>query len=197
MNNFREIRKDLERLAELANRLKELASALRGERGEEVREQLKARGRSAGLGLCMAVLGAGMALVASIYLMVVVILILDLIFGRLWLSSLITVFGALIIGGILALLGIRKTRGAISELPAVGGGVFEEMRKTGDEIMETVSDLQQVAKKEVEASKARAREIAVATMELAPYLLGMYLTFKIMKGTVSLLRSRGAEDWEG
>lgn len=138
-----------------------------------------------------------MALVASIYLMVVVILILDLIFGRLWLSSLITVFGALIIGGILALLGIRKTRGAISELPAVGGGVFEEMRKTGDEIMETVSDLQQVAKKEVEASKARAREIAVATMELAPYLLGMYLTFKIMKGTVSLLRSRGAEDWEG
>lgn len=196
MNNFKEIRKDLEKLAALTNRLKELASALRGEKGEQVREQLKAKGKSLGVGLGMAVLGAGMALVASIYLLVVVILILDLIFGRLWLSSLIAVFGTLIFGGILALLGIRKVRGSVADLPAVGDGVIEEMKKTGEEIKETVSDLQEAAKKEMEAGRARAREIAAATMELAPYLLGMYLTFKIMKGTVGLFRSRGEEDWE-
>lgn len=196
MNNFKEIRKDLEKLAALANRMKGLAAAIRGEKGEEIREQLRSKGRSAGIGLGMAALGAGIALVASIYLMVVVILILDLIFGRLWLSSLIAVFGGLILGGILAMVGLKKARNAMSELPAMGGGVIEEVKKTGEEMKETVSELQEAAKKEMEAGKARAREIAAATMELAPYLLGMYLTFKIMKGTIGLFRSREEEDWE-
>ncbi len=196
MNNLKEIRQDLEKLAALANRMKELASAFRGEKGEEIREQLKEKGRSAGVGVGMALLGVGIALVASIYLMVVVILILNLIFDRLWLSSLITVFGALILGGVLALVGIRKARNAVSGLPALGGGVIEEMKRTGEEMRETVSNLQVAAKKEVEAGKVRAREMANATLELAPYLLGMYLTFKIVKGTVGLFRSRDEDYWE-
>lgn len=198
VSNFSEIKDRIDHISELAAVLKERLSKFSGSAGEELRRQAKQQGKQAGVGAGIAAAGIAIVMTASLYIILVIILLLNIALNRLWLSALIVVFGSILFGGVLALIGIKKVRSSVKSLPKVGDNIMQEIRQASDEIKKTIQELQNIAKKEKEERQQQLKENMQKAKTVAPYFVGGYLGYRIIKRIVAPPKTRRIilEEWE-
>jgi hypothetical protein len=187
-----------ERLSELGGVLKERLSRLSGAEGEELRKQAKEQGKKAGAGVGIALAGAMIAMTAALYIILVIILLVDLALDRLWLSALIVVLGLMIVGGIMALVGVKKVSSSMKRLPKVGDNIIAEIKQAADEIKKTMEELQEIARKEREERQKQAKETMQKAKVYVPYFVGAYVGYRIIKRIAAPPKTRRIvlEEWE-
>jgi hypothetical protein len=125
-----------------------------------------------------------------VYILAVLILLVDIALDRLWLSALIVVVGAFIFGGAVAVVGLGIIRKGAREIPGVGGELAQEIKGTTEEMKETVGELQEIARQEAEERKKQMQEMMSYVKVAAPYVIGAYLGYRLVKGIVKARRAR-------
>jgi hypothetical protein len=198
VSNFSEMRERFEHLSELGGVLKGRLSKFSGAEGEELRRQAKAQGKSISVGAGLAAAGFGIVLTASLYIILVIILLLNIALNRLWLSALIVVFGSILFGGVLALIGVKKIQSSMKGLPKIGDDILGEIRQASDEIKKTIGELQEIAKKEKEEQERKMKENLQKAKSVAPFVVGAYAGYRIIKRVVAPPKTRRVvlEEWD-
>ena len=91
MNKVAELKQRMQHLVELSTRMKQQLDKLKGAQGVEMRNKAKEAGTRMGIGAGISVFGLAVLAVASVYIIAVVILLINIALDRLWLSALIVV----------------------------------------------------------------------------------------------------------
>lgn len=190
MDNLAEMKRKAEELAAGISRLKTLVTDLKGPRGGEVQEGLKKTGVRIGVGAALSLLGISVVAVAAVYVMAVIILLVNIALDRLWLSALIVVGASFIFGGLLAAVGFGVARKAAKDVPDVGGGIIREIKKTGVEVKEVASEIQDLARKEAEERKKQALEAVEAAKQVLPYVVAAYVGYRLLKRAARARKAR-------
>jgi gas vesicle protein len=190
VSKISEVKARVERLIGLSSRIKSRLSALGGPTGEDLKRKLKESGKRMAVGAAVALFGLSVIAVAAVYIIAVVILLVNIALDRLWLSALIVVFGSFFLGGVIVAVGISMLRKGAVGLREPGEEVVEEVKGTGEEIKETLGELQEMARKEVEARQQQFQEALNQVKALAPYLVGAYVGYRVVKGLVKARRRR-------
>jgi type VI protein secretion system component VasF len=185
MSNLPEIKKRLDRLNQLGNRLREQLKKFSGPEGEAIKKRAKKGGTKVGVGAGISFLGFLLAAVASLYVLAVIIFAVDVALNRLWLSSLIVVGGFLIIGGGIVALGIVVAKPGTKDLSQAKEDATKELKQTGEEMKAELDELQKAAKREAEE---RQKQIVAA----APYALAGAVVLKLVHRSLKKRKQRRA-----
>ena len=168
MSNLTEIKQRLDRLAQLGIRMREQLAGFSGPEGEEVKKKAKEAGTRIGIGAGVSFFGLTVAAVASVYILAVIILLVNIALDRLWLSALIVVGGFLLIGGAIIAVGVGMIKPAAKELSKTAGDATNEIKQTGEEIKNEVEELQKAARKEAEERKRQMAQMVEKAKKAAP-----------------------------
>jgi positive regulator of sigma E activity len=168
VSNVPEIKGSIDRLTQLGNKMRDQVMGLKGPEGEEMKRVVKDGGTRIGIGAGISITGVLLAAVALIYSMAVVILILNLLVKRLWLSALIVVLGALIIGGLAVFLGVRMAKSYARGLSVSTENFTTPIKATADEMKAEAEGLQELLKKEAAERQKKTKEMVEAAKKAAP-----------------------------
>ncbi len=199
MSRLAEIKQRMQRLAELGAGMKQQLERLKGPEGAALREKAKAVGKRMGIGAGISVFGLAVMAVAAVYIIAVIILLVDIALDRLWLSALIVVAGSLLFGAAVAAVGASIASKAAKDMPKLGGDVVGQLKAAGEEMKETVEELQVIAKREAEERQKQMQGLMEQVKKAAPFIIGAYVGYRVIKKVV---RSRGTrkriilEEWE-
>ena len=175
MNNIAEIKKRLDRLAQLGKKMREQLTGLSGPDRERLKKKVKREGTRVGIGAGVSFFGLAVAAVASVYILAVIILLVNIALDRLWLSALIVVGGSILIGGAIIAIGVGMARRAAKELSRTTQDTTTEMKQIGEEIKTEVLELQKAARKEAEDRKPQIVELVGKAKKAAPVVVAACL----------------------
>jgi predicted PurR-regulated permease PerM len=180
-----EIRQHLDRLAQLSNTMKEQLARLSGLEGEQIKKKVKEQGTRIGIGVGVTLMGLVIAGVAGLYLMWVITLLVNIALDRLWLSALIVVGGSLILGGVVAAVGVSIARSSAKELAKATDDIKAQIKAAGDEMKAELEALQKLFKKEAEVRRVQIKELAETAKSNAPVIvpvvIGAFLVLRFLK----------------
>jgi membrane protein len=185
-----EIRRRLEHLTQLSNSIREQFARLSGPEGQEMKKKAKEEGTKIGIGAGVSFFGLLVAAVASVYILAVIILLVNIALDKLWLSALIVVGGFLIIGGIIIAIGAGMISSSSKELSKMTSDVTENIKKATEEMKVEVEELQKVAKQEAEERQKQMAEMMEAAKVVVPVAIGAYVGYRIMKRMVRSRREK-------
>ena len=181
MNNMAEIKQRLDRMAQLGKKMREQLTGLSGPDRERLKKNVKKEGTRVGIGAGVSFFGLAVAAVASVYILAVIILLVNIALDRLWLSALIVVGGSILIGGAIIAIGVGMARRAAKELSKTTGDATTEIKKIGEEIKTEVEELQKAARKEAEERKPQIVEMVGKAKKAAPVVVGAVLLLLIIR----------------
>ncbi len=190
MSKLEEMKQRLQRLAELSARMKQQFDGLKGPEGIELRDKVKKAGARMGIGAGVAVAGLAVLAVASVYIIAVVILLLNIALDRLWLSALIVVAASLLLGAVIAAIGVTIARKAAKEIPKLGNEAVQPIKEAGEEMKETVQELQDIAKEEAEERQKQMMNLLEQAKKAAPFIIGAYVGYRVVKKVVRSRRMK-------
>lgn len=199
MSKLAEMKQRLQRLAELSAGMKQQLERLKGPEGIELKKKAKEAGTRMGIGAGITVFGVTVIAVASVYIIAVVILLVNIALDRLWLSALIVVAGSLLLGAAIAAIGVGIARKAAKDIPKLGDEVMQPIKDASEEMKETAQELQVIAREEAEERQKQMQEILDQVKKVAPYVIGAYVGYRVIKKVVSSRRTRKRmmlEAWE-
>lgn len=182
VSKLQEMRQRLQSMVEVSGRIREQLERLRGPEGAALRDRAKEAGTRVGIGVGITLFGLTVIAVASVYIIAVVILLVNIALDRLWLSALIVVAGSLFLGGVIAAIGVGIARKGAKELPRMGTEVVQPLKETGEEIKTAVEELQEAALQEARERQKQAQELLQEAMKYAPYVVGAYVGYRVIKG---------------
>lgn len=185
MSNLDEIKLRLENLTKLSNDMKEHFTKLKGPEGEELKKRAKKGGIQVGVGAGIGVFGLSVLIGASLYILAVIILCVNVALNRPWLSALIVVGGFLLIGIIIMAAGIGVAKPGAKELSKASEEKMAAFKATSAEMKAETEALQAALKQESEARQKQMKDMmeqakAVAPTA-APVALGGLLVMHLMK----------------
>ncbi|MDY6795504.1 MAG: phage holin family protein [Actinomycetota bacterium] len=184
MSDLVEIRRRLQHLAELVNNMREQFSRLSGPEGQLMKEKAKEEGKRIGIGAGISFFGLLIAAVASVYVLAVIILLVNIALDRLWLSALIVVGGFLLIGGGILAIGAAIVGKSGKELSEMSKDIQQQLKSTGEEMKKTVEEMQEIARKEAEERQKQVLEMAQHAKKIAPVVVGAYVGYRVIKWAV-------------
>ncbi len=187
MSNVPEIKRRLDRLTQLSKKMQEQFARFSGPEGEEMKKKARKEGTRLGIGAGVSFFGLMIASVASVYILAVIILLVNIAVDRLWLSSLIVVGGFLLIGGVIIAIGAGLAHSSAKELSSATGDITEQMKQTGKEIKTEAAELQELARAEATKQQRQMKEIAPVA---APVAAGVYLGFRLIKRRIKSRREK-------
>jgi len=194
MSNLPEIKRRLDRLTQLSKKMKEQFARLSGPEGEEMKKKAKKEGTRLGIGAGVSFFGLLIAAVASVYVLAVVILLVNIAVDKMWLSSLIVVGGFLLIGVTIIAIGAGMAHSSAKELSSATGDITEQMKQTGKEIKTEAEELQELARAEAEEQQRQMKELIgkakSAAPVAAPVAAGAYLGFRFVKRRIRSRREK-------
>lgn len=176
-----EIKQRLDRLAQLGKKMREQLTGLSGPDGELLKKKVKKEGTRVGIGAGVSFLGLAVAAVASVYILAVIILLVDIALDRLWLSALIVVGGFILIGGAIIAVGVGMARRAAKELSKTKADATPEIKQIVEEVKSEVEELQKAARKEAEERKPQIVEMVKKAKKAAPIAVGALLLLLIIR----------------
>ena len=191
MSKVAEIKQRMQHLVELSTRMKQQLDRLKGAEGVEMRKKAKEAGTRMGIGAGISVFGLAVLAVASVYIIAVVILLLNIALDRLWLSALIVVPAFLLIGAAVAFIGVSIARKAAKDIPKIGSEVVQELKDASEQMKKTVDEMQVIAKQEAEERQQQMKEMMEQAMKIAPIVIGAYVGYRVVKKMVRKHRARG------
>lgn len=189
MGNLSEIKQRLGRLAELSSRMRGLLTGLRGPEGLALRAKAKEQGKRVGVGAGITTFGVLVMVGAALYINALLIILLDLAMP-LWAAALIVVLGMLLVGAAVAMAGVGIIRKAIKNFPSLGGDAMQSLKEAGDEMKETVEELQTIAKEEAGERQNQLKNVVETIKPMAPYIIGAYIGYRIIKKVVRSRKTR-------
>lgn len=178
MSNLPEIKKRLDRINKLSNKMKEQFQKLSGAKGEEAKKRAKESGKRVGIGAGLSFFGLTVASVAGVYVLAVIILLVNIALDKLWLSALIVVGGFLIIGAGIIVAGVSIARPAAKEMSNVAQEVTRGIKQTGDEMKTEVKELQVIVKQEAEE---RQKQVTEQAKIVAPAAAVAFLLYRMVR----------------
>lgn len=178
MSNLPEIKKRLDRINKLSNKMKEQFQKLSGAKGEEAKKRAKESGKRVGIGAGLSFFGLTVASVAGVYVLAVIILLVNIALDKLWLSALIVVGGFLIIGAGIIVAGVSIARPAAKEMSNVAQEVTRGIKQTGDEMKTEVKELQVIVKQEAEE---RRKQVTEQAKIVAPAAAVAFLLYRMVR----------------
>lgn len=190
MSGISELKTRIERLIGLGSKMRSQLSALGGPAGEDLKNRIRESGKRIAVGAAIVLFGLSVIAVAAVYIIAVVTLLVNIALDRLWLSALIVVLGSFLLGGAIVAVGIGMLKKGAGGVKGPGEEVVEQIRSTGEEIKETLDELQEVARKEAEARQQQLNEALKQLKVVAPYLVGAYVGYRLVKGLVRARRKR-------
>lgn len=194
MSKIPEIKQRLDRLTQLGRKMQEQFARLSGSEGEEMKKKAKKEGTRLGIGAGVSFFGLMIAAVASVYVLAVVILLVNIAVDRLWLSSLIVVGGFLLIGGTITAIGAGMAHSSAKELSKSTGDITEQMKQTGKDIKTETEELQELVKAEADEQQRQMKELIEkaksAAPVAAPVAAGVYLGFRFIKRRIKSRREK-------
>ena len=199
MSKLAGMKQRLQHMAEIGIGLKRKLEQFKGPGGVELREKAKSLGTRMGVGAGIAAFGLAIVAVASVYIVAVIILLLNIALDRLWLSALIVVLGLLLLGAAVAVIGVGIARKAAREIPKLGESALQPIKQAGEEMRETVEELQVIAKEEAEERRQQMLGMFEQAKKYAPYVIGAYVGYRLVKRTLRSRRARKRimlEAWE-
>lgn len=191
MSNLPEIKKRLDRLTQLASGLRERLSGPGGPAGEEMKKKFKEAGTRIGVGSGISFFGLIVASVASVYILAVIILLVNIALD-LWLSALIVVGCFLLLGLLVIAIGIGIAQPAAKELSKASGEVTGQLKEAGEEMKKEVEELQKVTKLEAGERQKQMADMIGKAKKAAPAAAGAYMVFRLMKRAVKSRREKRA-----
>jgi len=168
VSNLPEIKKRLDRLTQLGNGMKEQIAGLKGPQGDAMKQRAKAQGVRLGIGIGTSFFGLLIATLASLYSLLVVILLVDIALKKLWLSALIVVGGFLVIGAIVITIGALTARSSAKGLSKVTEDLTTQIKQTTDQMKAEVEELQKLLKAEAEERQTQMMEMLASAKQAAP-----------------------------
>jgi predicted PurR-regulated permease PerM len=177
VSNLPEIKQRLDRITQLSNGMKD---QFKGLNSPERKKKAKEQGTRMGIGAGISFFGLILAWLASLYILLVVILLVDLGIKKLWLSALIVVAAFLIIGGVVLAIGAVIAKKAGKELSANTQEMTAEVKKSSEEIKTEIEELQKLAKAESEERQKQLKELAEAFKKMSPAIIGGLMFLKWM-----------------
>ncbi len=184
MSKLAELKQRLQHLVEISARMKQQVERLKGPEGIELRKKVKDAGTRVGIGTGISVAGLTILAVASVYIIAVVILLVNIALDRLWLSALIVVAGFLLLGAAIAVIGFGIARKAAKEIPKLGNDVIQPIKDAGEEMKETAQEMQVIARDEAEERQKQMQEILGQVKKVAPFVIGAYVGYRVVKKVV-------------
>jgi len=199
VSRLAEIKQRLQHLSELGVKMKQQLEKLKGPEGVALREKAKEAGKRMGIGAGISLFGVTIIAVASVYIIAVIILLVNIALDRLWLSALIVVTGSLLFGAAVAIIGASIARKAAKDMPKLGGDVVQQLKEASEEMKETVEELQVIAKQEAEERQKQMQEMMEQVKKVAPYIIGAYVGYRVIKKMVRSRKTKKRiilEEWE-
>jgi positive regulator of sigma E activity len=199
VSRLAEIKQRMQHLSELGAKMKQQLEKLKGPEGIEMRKKAKEAGTRMGIGAGISAFGLSVIAVASVYIIAVIILLVNIALDRLWLSALIVVTGSLLFGAAVAFIGVSIARKAAKDMPKIGGDVVQQLKEASEEMKKTVEELQVIAKQEAEERQKQMKEMMGQAMKVAPIVIGAYVGYRVVKKMVRSRRTRKrimSEEWE-
>jgi F0F1-type ATP synthase membrane subunit b/b' len=199
VSRLAEIKQRLQHLSELGVKMKQQLEKLKGPEGVALREKAKEAGKRMGIGAGISLFGVTIIAVASVYIIAVIILLVNIALDRLWLSALIVVTGSLLFGAAVAIIGASIARKAAKDMPKLGGDVVQQLKEASEEMKETVEELQVIAKQEAEERQKQMQEMMEQVKKVAPYIIGAYVGYRVIKKVVRSRKTKKRiilEEWE-
>lgn len=187
MSNLPEIKKRLDRINKLSNKMKEQFQKLSGAKGEEAKKRAKESGKRVGIGAGLSFFGLTVASVAGVYVLAVIILLVNIALDKLWLSALIVVGGFLIIGAGIIVAGVSIARPAAKEMSNVAQEVTRGIKQTGDEMKTEVKELQVIVKQEAEE---RQKQVTEQAKIVAPAAAVAFLLYRMVRRMMKSRREK-------
>ena len=172
MSNMAEIKRRVNRLTELGNKMKDNLAGLKGSEGDQMKKKAKEGGTRVGIGAGVSIFGVMLAGVAGLYVLAVIILAVNAALNRPWLSALIVVGGFLIIGAGVVAIGVGVARAGAKDLSKATKNITDQMKQTRDEMKAEAEELQKLMKSEAEERRKQMKAIApIAAPAIAAFLL--------------------------
>jgi predicted PurR-regulated permease PerM len=199
VSKLAEMKQRLQRLAEISAGMKTQLEKLKGPEGIALRDKVKSAGTRMGIGAGVSAFGVTIMAVASVYIIAVLILILNIALDKLWLSALIVVVGSLLLGAAVVAIGAGIARKAAKEIPKISNEIVQPLKDASEEMKETVEELQVIAKAEAEERQKQMQEVLEQVKKVAPYVIGAYVGYRVIKKVVRSRRTRKRiilEAWE-
>ena len=184
MSDISEIKQHLDHLTRLSNTMKEQAARLSGPEGDVLKKKAKKEGTSIGIGAGVSFLGLLIVALASVYILAVIILLVNIALDRLWLSALIVVVGSLLIGGGVIAIGVSMARSSAKELSKATEDIKMQFKRTGEEMKAELDELQSIFKKEAAERRAQVQEMAKTAKSAAPVLVPAAIGAILVLGAV-------------
>lgn len=185
MSNTQEIKRRLDRIKELGEKMKQHTERFKGPEGEELKKKTKKEGTRLAAGIGTSLFGLMVAGVAGLYVLAVIILLVDLGLKRPWLSALIVVGGFLLIGGVIIAAGAGVASSSAKQLSKATEDVTRQMKQTGMEIKAEADELQKLLKQEAEERHKQVTELVETAKTAAPVagpaLAVAWLVFRLIK----------------
>ena len=199
MSRLADIKQRLQHLSQLGVKMRQQLEKLKGPEGIDLRNKVKGAGTRMGIGVGISLFGLTIIAVASVYIIAVIILLVNIALDRLWLSALIVVTASLLLGAAVAAIGAGIARKAAKEIPQISNEIIQPLKAASEEMKETVEELQVIAKEEAEERQKQMQEVLDQVKKVAPYVIGAYVGYRVIKKVV---RSRSTkkrivlEAWE-
>jgi hypothetical protein len=169
VSNLPEIKQRLDRITQLSNGMKD---QLKGLNTPERKKKAKEQGTRVGVGVGVSIFGLILAWLASLYILLVVILLVDIGIKKLWLSALIVVAAFLIIGAIVLAIGAAVASKGGKELSKTTQEMTSEMKKSSEEIKSELEELQKLAKAESEVRQKQMNDLLESLKKMSPAIVG-------------------------
>lgn len=168
MSNLPEIKRRIDRLTELGNKMKENVARLKGSEGDQLKKKAKESGTRVGIGAGVSIFGIMLACVAGLYVLAVIILAVNAALNRPWLSALIVVGGFLLIGGAIVAIGASVARAGAKDLSKAARDITDQMKQTSEEMKAEADELQKLMKSEAEERQKQMKEMVAQAKAVAP-----------------------------
>ena len=168
MSNLTEIKRRVDRLSELGNKMRDNLVRLKGSEGEQLKKRAKEGGTRVEIGAGVSVFGIMLAAVAGLYVLAVIILAVNAALNRPWLSALIVVGGFLIIGGAVAAIGIGVAKAGAKDLSKATKDITDQMKQTGNEMKAEADELQKLMKSEAAERQKQMKDLMGRAKAVAP-----------------------------
>lgn len=187
MSKILEIQQRLDRVSKLGKKMQELLTSMNKPETEAMKKQAKEHGVKMGIGVGISFLGLLIASVASVYILAVIILLVNIALDRLWLSALIVVGGFIFIGfGIIA-AGASLASKSAKELSKVRAETTSQIKQTSEELKAEIAGLQEAAKEEAVELKG---QLAGPAKIFAPTGAAAFVGFRVLGRVMSRRREK-------
>lgn len=174
-------------MVKLGKRMQEQFTGLNKPENDAMKQKAKEQGTRMGIGVGISFLGLLIATVASVYILAVIILLVNIALDRLWLSALIVVGGFIIIGcGIIA-AGAAMAGKSAKELSRIKEETTNQIKQAGEEIKTEAAGLQAAVKEEAAELKT---QLAGPSKIAGPATAGAYVGFKLLERMLNRRREK-------